>query len=191
MEEKLEQINHVNPDCIRVVMYGPESTGKTSLAKALAEHFNTVCVEEYSRKYAEVKATKNEALSKADVLPIAIGQMHLENEALRQANRVLICDTDLLETLVYSRYYYQGFSPDILVKKASENHYDLYFLTYIDLAWEADSVRDQPHNRKGMFEHFLNALEESKKPFVVIKGSFEERLETCKEHINNLLKSSY
>ena len=189
MEEKLEQIDQFETDCIKIVLYGPESTGKSSLAKALAEHYNTVYVEEFSRQYAAHKAQNNEVLTQADVLPIAIGQMELENASILRANRVLICDTDLLETLVYSQFYYDGYSPEILKKKAIENHYDLYFLTYIDLAWEADGIRDQPHNRDALFDQFLKALKEANKPYVIIKGSYEERLETCKKQIDNLLKS--
>ncbi len=190
MEEKLKQIDHLNPECLKVVLFGPESTGKTSLAKALADHYHTSMVEEYSRSYAATKTQNNEALTKADVLPIAFGQMQLENEGLLNANRVLICDTDLLETLVYSKFYYEGYCPDILKKKAFENHYDLYFLTYIDLPWEADGIRDQPHKRDILFEHFLNALKDANKPYVIIKGTYKERLETCVKHIDNLLKSN-
>ncbi len=191
MEKKLEQIDHLNPNCIKVVMYGPESTGKTSLAKALASHYNTVYADEYSRHYAQLKLSNNEVLTRDDVLPIAIGQMQLENEALAKAKDVLICDTDLLETMVYSQFYYQGYTPEILKKKAFENHYDLYFLTYIDLAWKADGVRDQPDNRQDLFEQFLEALETANKPYVVIKGSFEERFKICQNQIDNLLKSKY
>ena len=191
MEEKLKQIDHSDSKCIKVVLYGPESTGKSSLAQELAQYYDTVYVEEYSRKYAESKALLNETLTKSDVLPIAVGQMQLENEALSKANGVLICDTDLLETLVYSQFYYDEYSPEILRKKALENHYDLYFLTYIDLTWEADGVRDQPHNRNTLFERFLNALESANKPYVIIKGTFDERLKACQKHIDNLLKSKY
>ena len=188
MEKELEQITDTNPNCIKVVLYGPESTGKSSLAKQLAKWYDTVYVEEFSRFYAQTKVPKNESLSKADVLPIAIGQMQSENEQLQNANRVLICDTDLLETKVYSEFYYNGFCPELVKKYANENTYDLYFLTYIDTVWEADDVRDQPNNRLVMFHKFEHALIDSEKPYVIVKGSFEERLDICKTHIDELLK---
>ncbi|MDG5490418.1 ATP-binding protein [Psychroserpens sp. SPM9] len=190
MEEQLKQNRDTNPNCIKVVLYGPESTGKSSLAKTLAHWYDTVFVEEFSRIYAETKAKNNLQLTKHDVLPIAIGQMQLENEQLNHANRLLICDTDLLETKVYSEFYYDDFCPDMVKKYALENTYDLYFLTYIDTVWEADGIRDQPHNRLQQFQRFEEALADSKKPYVIVKGSFEARLEICKQHIDKLLKIS-
>lgn len=185
MEKKLKQ---QPSNCIKIVLYGPESTGKSSLAIELASWYDTVCVEEFSRAYAEVKALDNLQLTKDDVLPIAIGQMQSENKALKNANRLLICDTDLLETKVYSEFYYNEFCPELVKKYAHENTYDLYFLTYIDMAWEADGVRDQPNNRLQLFNRFEHALIDSKKPYVLVKGHFEERLNICKAHINELLK---
>tara|TARA_B100000809_G_scaffold266141_1_gene327517 strand:- start:5261 stop:5827 length:567 start_codon:yes stop_codon:yes gene_type:complete len=188
MEEKLKQITDANPNCIKVVLYGPESTGKSSLAKALADWYDTVYVKEFSRIYAEAKAQNNLQLTKEDVLPIAIGQITAENKQLEIANKLLICDTELLETKVYSEYYYRGFCPELVKKYAHENTYDLYFLTYIDTVWEPDGIRDQPNNRQQLFNHFEQALIESNKPYVLVKGSFEERLIICKAQIENLLK---
>ncbi|MFT4781689.1 MAG: NadR type nicotinamide-nucleotide adenylyltransferase [Psychroserpens sp.] len=188
MEEKLKQITDANPNCIKVVLYGPESTGKSTLSKALADWYDTVYVEEYSRFYAEAKAQNNLQLSKEDVLPIAIGQIAAENKQLKNANKLLICDTDLLETKVYSEHYYGGFCPKLVKKYAHENTYDLYFLTYIDTVWEADGIRDQPNNREQLFNRFEHALIDSNKPYALVKGSFEERLNICKTQIENLLK---
>nr|WP_299272825.1 ATP-binding protein [uncultured Psychroserpens sp.] len=190
MEETFKQISGLNTKCIKIVLFGPESTGKSSLVEALAKHYNTVYVEEFSRKYAQKKADNNELLSKDDVLPIAIGQMQLENAQLKNADKLLVCDTDLLETQVYSQFYYDGYCPDIIKKYALENTYDLYFLTYIDMVWEADDIRDQPHNRLNLFNRFEQALIDAKKPYIVVKGRFEERLETCKKHIDELLKKA-
>ncbi|OUR98267.1 nicotinate-nucleotide adenylyltransferase [Flavobacteriales bacterium 33_180_T64] len=189
MEKELKQISHTNSNCVKVVLYGPESTGKSSLAKALAKYYDTVYVEEFSRTYA--KAQRNLRLTRKDVLPIAIGQMQLENEQLKIANKVLICDTDLLETKVYSEFYYDGFCPELVKKKALENTYDLYFLTYIDIVWEADDVRDQPNNRLEMFNRFEYALIHSKKPYIMVKGDLEERLKICKKHIDKLLNKAH
>ncbi|MFT5847845.1 MAG: NadR type nicotinamide-nucleotide adenylyltransferase [Psychroserpens sp.] len=188
MEEKLKQITDTNPNCIKVVFYGPESTGKSSLVKALASWYDTVYVEEFSRIYAEAKAQNNLQLTKEDVLPIAIGQITAENEQHKIANKLLICDTDLLETKVYSEHYYDGFCPESVKKYAQENTYDLYFLTYIDTVWEADGIRDQPNDRQQLFNRFEKELIDSKKPYVLVKGSFQERLDTCKTQIENLLK---
>jgi len=94
MEEKLTQRPST---CFRVVLFGPESTGKTTMAKQLAAHFKTVWVEEYMREYLQEKwNSKKEVCQPNDILPIAVGQMNLENEKLAQANKILFCDTNLL-----------------------------------------------------------------------------------------------
>lgn len=190
MEEKFKQISDRNSNCIKVVLYGPESTGKSSLAQELAKYYDTVYVKEFSRSYAETKEQYNLRLTKEDVLPIAIGQMQLENEALKNANRLLICDTDLLETKVYSEFYYNGFCPDLVKKYALENTYDLYFLTYIDTPWVADDIRDRPNSRIEMFNAFEQALVDYNKTYSIVKGRFEERLNMCITQINELLKKA-
>lgn len=185
MEEKLKQ--HPST-CLRVVIFGPESTGKTVLAEQLAVHFNTVWTPEFSRLYAEEKVANNETLSYNDVLPIAIGQMALENAMIKKANKVLICDTNLLETKVYSKFYYDGKCPEIVQKFALQHTYDLYFLTYIDLPWEADNIRDKPLERKEMFEAFEQALIKNKKRYVLLKGTIKERFDDAVNHIHQLIE---
>ena len=187
MEKKLTQ--HENSNCIKVVLFGPESTGKSVLSKKLADYYNTVFVPEFSRKYAEAKALLNQPLTKYDVLPIAVGQIKAENQQLKNANKLLICDTDLLETKVYSEYYYDGFCPESLVKCAKKNTYDLYLLTYIDTKWEADGIRDRPENRQKMFDRFEDALKSNNKPYVILEGNLDQKLQTCIFHIDKLLKT--
>ncbi|MBJ6369665.1 AAA family ATPase [Snuella sedimenti] len=176
-------------DCIKVVLFGPECTGKTILAKQLAAHYQTLWVPEYSRLYAEEKAANNQELTRTDVLAIARGQMALENKLAKQVKKLLICDTDLLETKVYSANYYNGYVPKILDKFAIENQYDLYFLTNIDIPWEADGIRDKPNEREGMFKAFQKALIENKRPYVLLEGNKKERLEVAVKHIDELMKS--
>ena len=186
MEKKLKQRPS---DCIKVVLFGPESTGKSTLAKQLADHYKTVFVPEYSRIYAEEQLLRNKLLTKNDVMPIAEGQMRLENEWTTKANTVLICDTDLLETKVYSESYYGGMCDPDLEQYAIENVYDLYFLTYIDIPWEADDLRDKPHERETMFLAFENALKIYNKPYVLLKGTMEERFRYAKDQIDELIKN--
>jgi NadR type nicotinamide-nucleotide adenylyltransferase len=185
MEEKLRQ--HTS-NCLRVVLFGPESTGKTVLVEQLAKHFKTVWTPEFSRLYAEAKIANNESLSYDDVLPIAIGQMALENAMIQKANNILICDTNLLETKVYSEFYYDGKCPEIVQKFALEHIYDLHFLTYIDLPWEADNIRDKPLERKEMFEAFEQALIMNKKPYILLKGTMNERFDEAVKHIHHLIE---
>lgn len=185
MEEKYRQ----EPSTIlKVVLFGPESTGKTTLSQQLARHYNTVWVPEFAREYLQKKwINEGKTCEPKDLLPIAEGQMRLENELTKKATNILICDTDLLETKVYSEAYYVGDCNPILEKYALQNNYDLYLLTYIDIPWEADDLRDKPTERKEMFSYFKGTLEKYGKNFIILKGNKKERLEEAVNHIDQLL----
>ncbi|MFD2822809.1 AAA family ATPase [Lacinutrix iliipiscaria] len=186
MEKKLKQ---EPSNCLKVVLFGPESSGKTTLSKQLARHYNSIWVPEYAREYLQEK-WNNERLTcePKDLLPIAIGQMKNENRLAKKTDSVLVCDTDLLETKVYSEVYYSGVCDAVIEKFALENKYDLYFLTYIDTPWEADDLRDKPHERLDMFKAFQEALVKYNRPYVLLKGDQSTRLELAIKHIDNLLK---
>ena len=119
MEKTLVQIT---TDCVKVVLYGPESSGKSTLSQALADHYNTAYVPEYARLYLQDKwDRKSEICNEEDLIPIARGQIQLENEGLKKANRLLVCDTDLLQTKVYSEVYYNGYcDPSICLLYTSD-----------------------------------------------------------------------
>jgi NadR type nicotinamide-nucleotide adenylyltransferase len=185
MEKTLRQ-NPVN--VVKVVLFGPESSGKSTLAKHLARYYNTVWVPEYAREYLQ-KKWNNERLTCTydDLLPIARGQIQMENELALKADKVLICDTDLLETKVYSEEYYGGVVHPHLEKAALENTYDLYFLTYIDTPWELDDLRDRPDERLEMFQAFEKALKKYNRPYVFLKGNKQTRLKKAVIAIDNIL----
>jgi NadR type nicotinamide-nucleotide adenylyltransferase len=187
MEEKLKQ---QPAKCIKVVLYGPESTGKTTLSRHLARHYNSIWVPEYAREYLQDKwNNERKTCEPKDLLPIAVGQMKLENELAQKTDTVLICDTDLLETKVYSEAYYSGSCDPLLEKYALENTYDLYFLTYIDTPWEADDLRDKPHERERMFKVFEKELIRQNRPYVLLKGGRRTRLDKAVKYIDKLLKT--
>jgi len=188
MEEKLKQ---EPSDIIKIVMFGPESTGKTTLAQALAAHYNTKWVPEYAREYLQEKWNREQKTCEPkDLIPIAEGQIHLENKLTKQANKILFCDTDLLETKVYSEAYYLGNCDPILEKYAVENTYNLYFLTYIDVPWEKDDLRDKPEEREEMFDYFKNTLDTYNKGYVLLKGDFESRMKTAINHVEKLIQEN-
>ena len=174
MEKDLRQ-EDIN--LVKIVLFGPESTGKTTLSIQLAKHYNTVWVQEYARPYLQkVWNQERRTCEPKDILPIAFGQIALENRLAKRADKVLICDTDLLETKVYSSAYYGGFVDPILEKAATENTYNLYLLTYIDTPWEEDDLRDRPEQRMEMFEAFQKALDQHHRPYLLLKGDKESRL---------------
>jgi NadR type nicotinamide-nucleotide adenylyltransferase len=187
METKLTQ---QPANIIKVVLFGPESTGKTTLSKQLARYYNTVWAPEYAREYLQKKWNNERKTCEADdLIPIAIGQMEIENRLASKADKVLICDTDLLETKVYSEEYYGGFVDPELDKAAIANTYDLYFLTYIDTPWEKDDLRDRPELRREMFAAFENALKKYHRPYILLQGDKETRLKTAVKAIDEIIKS--
>ncbi len=184
-----EKLKQKPTDIIKIVMFGPESTGKTTLSQQLARHYNSVWAPEYARDYLQdVWNNERRTCEQKDILPIAIGQMKLENDLATKASKVLFCDTDLLETKVYSKEYYGGFVDPLLDEAARNNQYDLYFLTYIDVPWEADDLRDRPTQREEMFEAFKKALDEHHKKYIILKGSKKERLQKAVQYVDELLK---
>jgi NadR type nicotinamide-nucleotide adenylyltransferase len=177
------------PPCVRpyyvkrVVVFGPESTGKTTLCRDLARHYGTVWVSEYARGHLDDKAAPCEPL---DIPLIARGHLASEDALARQADRVLFCDTDLLMTTVYSDLYY-GHCPPWLREMAEGRKYDLYLLLDVDVPWVADPQRDMPHRREEIRDRCRQALESRGRPFVLIRGSWEERFGAAVRAVDTLL----
>ncbi|QHI37162.1 hypothetical protein IMCC3317_25400 [Kordia antarctica] len=184
MEKNIKQQHRSS---LKIVVFGPESTGKTTLAKQLAAHYNAAFVPEYARIYAEAKQQKGEKLTSEDVVPIAKGQLRLECKA--SENRLLICDTDILSTITYARLYYPEFKSETLKKYAEKNTAAFYFLTYIDTPWEADGIRDLPHKREEAFLEFQQTLKTYNQPHILLKGSIEARFQKAIAELDKRLKA--
>lgn len=188
VEEIALKLKQDKSDIIKIVLFGPESSGKTTLARQLARYYNSVWVEEYARPYLQNKwNNERKTCEQSDLIPIAIGQMMKENDLVHKANKVLLCDTDLLETMVYSETYYGEVVDPVLKNAALENTYDIYLLCNIDIPWEADDLRDRPERRIEMFEAFKNALEDYNRPYYLIEGSKKARLSRAIGIIDELL----
>jgi len=171
----------------RIALFGPESTGKTTLARQLAEVFDTEWVPEYMREYLQKKwDEQGQTCAPSDLLPIALGQMESENRLAARARKVLFTDTNLLELAVYSQVYY-GYVPSWLEEAASQAHYDLYFLTYIDVPWEPDDLRDKPDERDKMFRIFEEALQQRGLPYIVLKGDKPTRLQKARKIVQAMI----
>lgn len=157
----------------RIVLTGPECTGKTTLAAVLSERFAAPWVPEASRLYAE---RSSDALSAATVEPIARLAMELQDAALATQPALLFLDTDLVSTVVYARHYY-GSCPTWVESEARARRADLYLLGAPDLPWTPDGVRDRPTHREELFEAFASALSEIDASVVVLRGAGTARTE--------------
>ena len=186
MEKDLRQ----NPSHIfRVVLYGPESTGKTTLAKALAKHYQTEWVQEFARDYLQNKWEEQQAVCTLEDLPIIVaGQLELENQKLVKANRVLFCDTNVLVTRVWSETHFEGYCDPVIMDCSEKFNYDLYLLTGIDVPWVKDDLRDRPDDRQSMFDHFKSTLDNLQKNYVVLEGNHALRLNRAIASIDPLLR---
>lgn len=188
MEETLGQ----SGSGLRVVLFGPESTGKTTMARTLAGLFEVPWVEEYMRRYLEERGpVEGPLVSREEILPIAKGQMGLENRAMEGKPGMIICDTNLLELLVYCQYYFDGWCPDQLTKAVQAMHYDHYFLTQVDTPWEPDNLRDRPLDRVNMFRTFERELTKRNLPYTILEGPHSDRLEKAQKQIEQLKTDHY
>jgi NadR type nicotinamide-nucleotide adenylyltransferase len=173
----------------RVCVTGPESTGKTTLAARLAEQAKTEWVPEASRIYAERKGAP---LTVADVAPIAREHIALADAAAERARSrgasVLVFDTDLLSTVVYSRYYY-GTVESWIERVERARRADLYLLCDVDVPWLPDGIRDRPANRDEMFALVREALVRRKARVVTVRGSWDERWAIAREAIAPLIRA--
>lgn len=168
----------------KVVIMGPESTGKSTLAQQLAAHFNCLWVEEYAREYLENLGRSYEY---DDLLKIAQGQIALEDRIAAQSDTLLICDTDLHVIQVWSVHKY-GKVDEWIKQQIELRYYDLYLLTDIDIPWEDDPLREHPDPkmRRHFFEVYQQLLEKSPTSFNIISGSTEERLESAIRSVGGL-----
>ena len=190
MEEKLSQLpNTGSSKIIKIALFGPESTGKTTLAIQLADHFKTAWVPEFAREYLQEKwGETGQICDINDMIPIAYGQTKLENDKLSKANKFLFCDTNLMVTKVFSDIYYNYCDP-LLDQAAREHEYDLFFLTDIDVPWEKDDLRDKPEGRDAVFAVFKQTLINNNKPFITLSGNKNLRLNKAITIINELEKA--
>lgn len=143
----------------RIVVTGPESTGKTTLAAALAARFGAPMLAEASRAYAEARLAEGRGLTAEDAAPIARAAIAAEDAALAAVPGLVVLDTDLVSTVLYTRHYY-GPAPAWMEAEARARRGDLYLLCDVDLPWAADGVRDRPAHRPAMHALFIETLHE-------------------------------
>jgi NadR type nicotinamide-nucleotide adenylyltransferase len=171
------------PDCVRpelvrrVVVAGPESTGKTTLARDLAAQLSTACAPEFARRHLDRKyrgAALSPPCREEDLPEIARGQLAGEDEAARLSRGVVVCDTDLYATWFYAEEYF-GACPAWIRETARTRRYDLHLVLDADVPWVEDPQRDLPHRRAGMLRWLLAALRADGRPHRLVSGSWQDR----------------
>jgi NadR type nicotinamide-nucleotide adenylyltransferase len=166
----------------KIVVLGPESTGKSTLCAALAKHYQTIWCKEFAREYLTNNGTK---YTYENLLTIAKGQLANEDAAIAKTvaqinnggTNKLIIDTDMYVMKVWSEYVFNNCDPFIL-EQINERNYDMYLLCDIDLPWTSDEMREYPDElpRKELFLIYKDLLVNQTIPWAIISGLGDDRI---------------
>ncbi len=157
---------------MRIAIVGPESCGKSTLALALAQHYSCAYVPEVARDYFLTHLHTNYTID--DVVAIALLQKQLENQMAKQ-HHTLICDTSALVCRVWAEVRF-GYCPIAIEQIENQSSYAHILLCTPDLPWQADPLRENPHNRKKIFDIYAQYLSSKSVPYTVVTGIGAERL---------------
>lgn len=171
---------------VRVAVIGGESTGKSALCRDLALHYRTSWVPEFAREYLNRLGGK---YTEEDLLRIAEGQRLSEEAMLPLASRMLFCDTDLSVIRLWSETAYGRCHPQILTLMESMV-YDAFLVTAPDLPWEPDPLREHPDpvQRRFFFSWYCGRAAHSGKPWAIIRGQGDERLQSAVRFVDEYMK---
>ncbi|MGN6215142.1 AAA family ATPase [Parafilimonas sp.] len=180
----------------KIVTIGPESTGKSTLARQLAEHFNTIWCPEYAREYLHQNGVKYDY---DDLMKITQGQLAMEDyctEKLQDASpqlpadssQLLFIDTNMYVVKVWYEYVF-GKCEYLVLDEIARRSYDLYLLCNIDLPWTADEMREYPDEkpRVELYHIYKDLLLNQNTPWIEISGNYEQRLQAALKSINKFL----
>ena len=169
----------------KIVIIGPESTGKSTLCEQLANHYNTIWVREYAREYLLKNGNKYNFETLHD---IAKGQIELEDKGIENLeaenskfkiqNSKLFIDTDMYVMKVWCEFVFEKCHHWIL-NRIAERKYDLYLLCNVDLPWVKDELREYPDlaSRQKLYHYYKDIMVNQNVPWIDINGNHEQRLQ--------------
>lgn len=169
---------------IKIIITGPESSGKTTLCTQLSHYFNSPFAIEYAREYIS-NLTRN--YKKNDLVKIAKEQCVLES----LNSHILFCDTDLITIKIWSLFKYKicdNYILDKIEEQKSENRF--YLLCKPNIPWESDPQRENPNNRQELFEIYKQELENLNHNYIIVEGSKDQRAKECINIIKKLIIQS-
>lgn len=174
------------PPCVqafytrRVVVFGPESTGKTTMAQRLAQELGGIYVPEYARTYLK---GREEDFGPNEMLTIARGQLASEEALARSGRPLLVCDTDPLTTLIWTEELFDEASSE-LRELANHDRYEMTLCMDIDVPWVKGELRLRPHGREKFLARCRAALESRNRRYTMVSGSWDERYRTALEALS-------
>lgn len=157
---------------LKIAIVGPESTGKSTLVSALAQHYGTTWVPEVARTYLD---NLERDYRRTDLRKIAELQVKAEEDAALKGDRIFFCDTNLLVIKIWSEVKY-GTCDSWILENMNLPGYALHFLTGTDVPWEFDPQREHPHFRDELYEMYKDHLARAGVDFVELSGSASQRL---------------
>ena len=166
-------MTYIHPN--RIVVTGPESTGKTAAVMHIASAFGVQYSLEFARTYLERLERK---YTYEDLVPIARGQAAWIDtaslEASKRGDQWVVADTDLLTIYLWSLIKF-GKVDSYVVEILDRQRADFYLLMYSDIPWEPDPLREDPGTRKAIFKRYLKEIKKRNIPHKIIRGTGRER----------------
>jgi len=164
---------------LKIAFTGPESSGKTTLAKWLSEELSAVCCDEFARKYLE----KRESYDQKDLTKIAKGQ--LKEWDKNTDSRPLIADTEMLVIQIWSLWKY-GSCDSLIVSAVQNQQFDHYFLCKPDIPWEPDELRESENERDQLFAIYEQMIIELGWNYTIVCGDLNTRKTKIRNVLNNI-----
>ena len=173
----------------KIVVIGPECTGKSTLCLQLAEHYQTLWCPEYAREYLE---TQGKDYTYDDLLTIAKGQIDGEENVLSTVNSqqsTVFIDTDMYVMKVWCEFAF-GKCHSWILNQIATRKYDLYLLCNVDLPWIKDNLREYPdvETRNKLYHYYKDIMVNQCVPWIDISGNYDERLQVAINAVDELIK---